>query len=297
MDTTVGMIGLGKMGGAMAANLVAAGFPVVGFDPNRERLRELVENGGEGGSSPSEVAKRAEIVISSLPSGAALDEVINGEAGLRAAGACELILIECSTLSVAAKEDAREAMHAEGMTMLDCPLSGTGAQAVGKDLSVYGSGDRAAFDRCVPVLEGFSRSHHYLGDFGNGTRMKLVANLIVAIHNVATAEALVLGMKAGLDPATVYEVVKDGAGSSRIFELRGPMMVQGSYEPASMSMELWRKDMRLIDEFAEALECPTPMFATSAALYRAALADGRGTEDTAAVCAVLEEMAGVRRRG
>jgi 3-hydroxyisobutyrate dehydrogenase-like beta-hydroxyacid dehydrogenase len=125
--------------------------------------------------------------------------------------------------------------------------------------------------------------------------MKYVANLLVAIHNVAAAEAMVLAIKAGLDPSMVLKVVGDGAGTSRMFQVRGPMMVANDYSAATMKVEVWQKDMHIIGDFATKLECPTPLFAASAPLYTAAMASGRAKEDTAAVCAVLAEMAGVKR--
>jgi 3-hydroxyisobutyrate dehydrogenase-like beta-hydroxyacid dehydrogenase len=179
--------------------------------------------------------------------------------------------------------------------LLDCPLSGTGAQARTKDLSVYASGDEGAYRKAVPVFEGFARSHYYLGEFGNGSKMKFVANLLVAIHNVAAAEAFVLGMKAGLDPATILKVAGDGAGSSRMFQVRGPQMVAGRYDDATMKVEVWQKDMKIIGEFATKLGVPTPLFNASAAVYTAAMAQGFARQDTAAVCAVLESLAHFKR--
>jgi 3-hydroxyisobutyrate dehydrogenase-like beta-hydroxyacid dehydrogenase len=125
--------------------------------------------------------------------------------------------------------------------------------------------------------------------------MKYVANLLVAIHNVAAAEAFVLGMKAGLDPATVLKVIGDGAGSSRMFQVRGPQMVAGDYSEATMKVEVWQKDMKIIGEYATRLGVPTPLFNASAAVYSAAMAQGYGKLDTGAVCAVLELSAGLRR--
>jgi 3-hydroxyisobutyrate dehydrogenase-like beta-hydroxyacid dehydrogenase len=147
----------------------------------------------------------------------------------------------------------------------------------------------------MPLFGDFAREAHDLGAFGNGTRMKLVANLLVAIHNVASAEAFVLGIKAGLDPTKILELVKSGAGNSRVFELRGPMMAAGRYDDATMKLSVWQKDMAIIREFAAALKSPTPLFDATTPVYDAALADGLGAQDTAAVCAVLERMAGVRR--
>jgi 3-hydroxyisobutyrate dehydrogenase-like beta-hydroxyacid dehydrogenase len=286
---TVGMVGLGIMGSAMSANLVRAGFRVIGYDVAPRRGTELRRSGGIAARSPREVAKRANIIITSLPSANALSEVA---AELAESASRGTIIIETSTLPIAAKEAARNALARRGVILLDCPLSGTGAQARVKDLIIYVSGDRAAYRKAVPVMEGFTRANYYVGAFGAGSKMKFVANLLVAIHNVAAAEAMVLGMKAGLDPALVLKVVSDGAGSSRMFQVRGPMMVKGDYSEATMKNEVWQKDMTIIADFARKIDCPTPLFAASAPIYNAAMAMGLAKEDTGAVCAVLEEMAG-----
>jgi 3-hydroxyisobutyrate dehydrogenase-like beta-hydroxyacid dehydrogenase len=297
MADSVGVIGLGIMGGAMSANLVDAGFAVSGYDIESAACKRLAANGGAVAASPGAVAQNAAIVVTSLPSPMALDDVVSGPDGLIAAGRKGLIVVETSTLTIEDKQRAHDALARAGMTMLDCPLSGTGAQAVTRDLLVYASGAKEAFERCVPVLDGIARGTHYVGAFGNGSRMKYVANLLVAIHNVASAEAILLGMKAGLDPQDIYDVIADGAGGSRIFQLRGPMMVADEYEPATMKMEVWQKDMKVIGEFARALGSPTPLFDASDLIYREGMKQGRDKQDTASVCGVLEEMAGFERRG
>ncbi len=294
-EHTIGVIGLGIMGSAVSGSLLKDGFEVIGYDVLPEPIRALEANGGRGRTSPRAVAEAAPVVITLLPGVAALEEVVAGEDGLIAAAREGSILLECSTLPLNGKEAARCALAEVGFLMLDCPLSGTGAQALNKDLVVYASGDERVFARCRRVFDGFARASHYTGPFGNGSRLKLVANLLVSIHNVAAAEAFVLGMKAGIAPEVIYEVIASGAGTSRMFEVRGPLMVQGSYDQATMKLDVWQKDIGIITEFARALGCPTPLFAASAQLYAAALAQGRAKEDTAAVCAVLEEMAGLIR--
>jgi len=289
---TVGVIGLGIMGSAMAANVASAGFSVVGFDVLAKRRAALMKSGGRALRSSAEVARRAAIVITSLPSAQALADVA---AELAAAGVRPSTVIETSTLPIAIKEQARAMLAKRGVTLLDCPLSGTGAQAKVRDLVVYASGERSAYRACVPVLEAFARSHHFLGPFGAGSKMKFVANLLVAIHNVSTAEAMVLGRKAGLDAATMVKVLGDGAGSSRMLQVRGPMMVGGDYSAAAMKVGVWQKDMKIIGEFARELDCPTPLFAATTPIYNAAMALGFAEQDTACVCAVLERWA--TRRG
>jgi len=290
---SIGVAGLGIMGSAIGTNLVRAGFNVAGYDPVPRARRALARAGGRAARSNGELARRCEVIITSLPSVAALERVARE---LAAAARRGLLVIETSTLPIADKERARRVLGAAGATLLDCPLSGTGAQARSRDLAVYASGPRAALRRCAAVFDGFARAHYDVGAFGAGSKMKFVANLLVAIHNVSAAEALVLGMKAGLDPALVCKVVGDGAGSSRMFQLRGPMMVAGDYSDATMKVEVWQKDMAIIADFARSVGCPTPLFLASAPLYTAALAAGRGKQDTASVCAVLEAMADAKRR-
>lgn len=295
MALTVGMVGLGIMGSAISGTLLSRGFRVIGFDIDKTRLDEFAGKGGEPQSSARDVAAAADAVILLLPTIAALEDVIAGENGIASGARNNLVVIESGTFPIENKEWARDALAAAGVTLLDCPLSGTGAQAATGDLVVYASGDEDAYARCGAVLDGFARSHYHLGVFGNGSRMKFVANHLVAIHNVATAEALVLGMKAGLDGETVHKVISDGAGSSRMFELRGAMMVKDKYEPAGMKSDVWQKDMSIIAAFAAGLGCPVPLFAATAPLYSAALSQGHAAHDTASVCAVLEEMARLER--
>jgi 3-hydroxyisobutyrate dehydrogenase-like beta-hydroxyacid dehydrogenase len=180
--------------------------------------------------------------------------------------------------------------------MIDCPVSGTGAQAKARDLVFYASGDSKAIARLKPMFEDFGRRVYDVGAFGNGSKMKYVANLLVAINNVASAEAMVLGMKAGLPPQLIFDLITAGAGNSRVFELRAPMMVKNNYKDATMKIDVWQKDMDVIGYYARKIRVPTPMFDASKPIYDAALRSGLGPYDTAAVCAVLEKKAKVKRR-
>ncbi|MDB5900585.1 MAG: hypothetical protein JWP41_4187 [Ramlibacter sp.] len=290
----VGVIGLGIMGSAMSANLVKAGFEVFGYDPVAAARTRLRKAGGAPCGSVAEVAQRSGRIVLSLPSEKALEGVCEE---LVAAGEKGLILAETSTLPEAAKLRARDALAAAGMTLLDCPLSGTGAQALTKDLAVYASGDAGAIAEFAAVFEGFARARYDVGDFGNGIRMKLVANLLVAIHNLSTAEAILLGERSGLDAAQIVRVVADGAGGSRMFQVRGPMMVDRSWDKATMKVGVWQKDMRLIQEALQRTDTPAPLFAASMPIYNAAMALGHAEDDTAAVYSVLEHMVGGRRKG
>lgn len=285
----VGMIGLGIMGSAMAANLVKAGFEVAGYDPVAAARKALQRAGGVACDSAAEVARQCRRIVTSLPSEAALDQVCRELVDAKAKGT---IVAETSTLPETAKVRARDVLARQGITMLDCTLSGTGAQARNRDLAVYASGEPKAIAAMAPVFEGFARVRYDVGGFGNGVRMKLVANLLVAIHNQSTAEALLLGARSGLDPAQVVKVVADGAGGSRMFQVRGPMMVDRSWDQATMKVSVWQKDMRLIQEALVATDTAAPLFAACVPIYNAAMALGHGEHDTAAVYSVLEHMMG-----
>ncbi len=289
---TVGIVGIGIMGSAIARNLAADGVAVRGYDIDAGRLDLLAKAGGTAVASARAAAEGATVLLTSLPSAAALGVTVDS---LVAAPLPGLVVAEISTLPIPDKERCRDRLAAHGMVMLDCPLSGTGAQAQTRDLAVYASGEQAAFERAAPVFAHFARVSHYLGAFGNGSRMKFLANLLVAVHNVASAEAMALGLKAGLDPDTIVKVIGSGAGTSRVFELRAPLMARNAYQPATMKIDIWQKDMAIIAAFAKSLGVDTPTFSATAPVYDAAQAQGLGGDDTAAVCALLEKRAGITR--
>ena len=290
---TVGVIGLGIMGGSFAKNLVAAGWRVVGYDISAAARREAQRAGVELANSAAEVAAAAPIILTSLPKPQALMDTARKIAAAKLKGK---IIAEMSTFTISDKEKAERVLRKAGHIMIDCPVSGTGSQAKNRDLVFYASGDAKAIARLRPVLMGFGRHTFDVGEFGNGSRMKYVANLLVAINNVASAEAMVLGMKAGLDPQMIVDLITAGAGNSRVFELRAPMMAKGRYDDVTMKISVWDKDMHVIGDYARKIRVPTPIFNATKGIYLKAMKSGFGNSDTAAVCAVLEKMAKVKRR-
>jgi putative dehydrogenase len=284
----VGVIGLGNMGSAMAANLVKAGFDVVGTDLVAELRERLVRAGGTAAADAGAVGTVCRSIILSLPSDDALQAVCGDLATRCSKGA---IVLETSTLPVAAKQRARELLAECGAILLDAPLSGTGAQAKDADLVVFASGDAAAIRQVAPIMAGFSRAYYDLGEFGNGMKMKLVANHLVAIHNVAAAEAILLGVRSGLDAATLVEVLGEGAGNSRMLQVRGPSMVDRTWGEATITNRVFQKDLRLIGEALVGAGCPAPLFSATLPYYTAAMASGHAEHDPAAVFEVLERMA------
>ena len=288
----VGIVGLGIMGGAFAGNLHAAGWRVIGYDLDPKRRRALGRAGIEIAADVAALVAAAPTIITSLPKASALAATVDA---VVAAGVRRRVVIEASTFKLEDKEAAEVRLREAGHVLLDCPISGTGFQAKTKDLVIYASGGSAEIKKLRPLFADFARAVHDLGAFGNGSKMKYIANLLVAIHNVASAEALVLGMKAGLPPELIFEQIKIGAGNSRVFELRAPMMVEGRYDDPTMKVSVWQKDMDVIGSFAQALGAPTPLFAATLPIYAAAMSTGYAEQDTASTCAVLEAMAGLER--
>jgi L-threonate 2-dehydrogenase len=286
MDRTVGIVGLGIMGGAIARNLVDRGWRVIGFDIDAARQAELALANVTIAGDVGQVVRDAPIIMTSLPSAAAAADVAQMIAN---SGQSPRIIVELSTLTLADKLRFETILKKAGHVALDCPLSGTGAQAKNRDLVVYASGDSSAIAKCMGLFADFAKQSADLGKYGNGSRMKFVANHLVAIHNVATAEAMILAERAGLDPKMVVEMVGPGAGGSRMFQMRAPMMVEGVYEPATMKVSTWKKDMAIIAEFADDVGCATPLFTLTQPVYAEAMAMGLGDQDTAAVFEVLKK--------
>jgi 3-hydroxyisobutyrate dehydrogenase-like beta-hydroxyacid dehydrogenase len=282
--TTAGLVGLGIMGSAMSGHLLDRGHAVVGYDVQADAVHRFERAGGVAVASVEQVAQRADVVITSLPT---VDAALEVCAELARGAHPGLVVAETSTLPHAVKERCRVMLVEAGGELLDCPLSGTGAQALERDVVVYGSGDEAAFERARPVLSAFSRSVRYLGPFGRGSTMKLVANLLVAVHNASTAEAFALGEAAGLDPQQIYDTIRDGAGNSVIFEKRGRLMVDRSYRPATAKISMFVKDVGLVRDFAGELGVETPMVDATQALYDRGVQMGFADADAAALLDVL----------
>ncbi len=290
MADSIGVIGLGIMGSAMSRNLIQNGMKVVGYDisaPAADRLREM---GGQPLASIAEVVNESSIILTSLPT---VDAFASATQAIAQAGAAGKIVIELSVMPLAPRLQAHEQLKQADCILLDCPVSGTGAQAITRDLVVFASGDPQAYEKIRPVLDAIARKQVYLGEFGNGTKMKFIANHLVTIHNVAAAEAFTLADKAGMDRQAVYEALEDSAATSRMFQVRGPLMVKDDYSDATARISMFLKDVRIIGDFAADMHCPTPLFSASTQVYYAADNQGLGDLDTAAVCKVLEGGAGL----
>ena len=294
MQPTIGVIGLGIMGGAMAEALRARGYAVAGYDVAQTARQRLRRAGGTPLASSTAVAARADVVIVSLATSAALADAV--ERITMAKRPRSRIVIETSTLPLADKDAAMRRLKRAHMTTLDCPISGTAVRMKEGAWTIFASGDERAFRKVEPILKVFTAKVPYCGAYGNGTRMKYAANHLVAILNVATAESITFGRKMGLKPQQLLDLFGPspilGTG---VYRLRGAMMAARKYVPPTMKVEVWQKDMQVIGDMAKSVHCPTPLFTACVPFYSAAMAQGLAQSDTASVCEVLGMIAGVDR--
>ena len=296
MTTKIGVIGLGAMGGLYARHLMKAGYEVLGCDLNAAHTASLEKEGGEVAASPRETADRAEILITSLPSLAALEAVIVGKDGIIHGGREGQILIDTCTLKVSDKVDLGERTASAGRVFLDAPISGTPPMVADLKASLYVSGDEAAYIICKPVIEAFTGTNFFVGPVGDASKMKILANYLVGVHTVAAAECMVLGMKAGLDPALIHDVLPKGAGGSTMLQVRGEYMAKSDYRYEDGTIfDIIRKDASIISEYAAELSAPINLFAAARQTFNSAVALGLDHMELAAVCRAVEVAAGHER--
>ncbi len=294
MNMTVGIIGLGPMGGNIARILLSKNFSVVGFDIKVECMKPLGEAGMVTAVSAMEAADKADVLITSLPNVAAL-QVVTAE--ILKSQNTNQIIVETSTLALEDKLSAYQRLKSGGKIMLDCPISGTPPMLVGMTASIYGSGDEDAYRKCVSVFEGFTATNYFVGKVGNGTKMKLLANYLVHVHTTAAAECMVMGQKAGLDPELIYKALKPGAGGSKMFDIRGAMMAKSDYREGGGTMfAIYEKDADIITDFAASVKAPIDLYASSRQKMNSAMALGLGHLDTSAVCKAIEVAVGIDRK-
>ena len=286
--TSIGMIGLGLLGHALASRLLAAGHAVVGYDVRPEQGDALARLGGKAGASVEDVAGRAEAVCVVLPTLASVEDVILGDAGVAAHARPGATVIQMSTISPALTARLAREVTAHGHGFLDCPVSGTSAMVARGDGLIIAGGEPALVERWRPLLEAMLPRVVHVGPAGHATFVKLVANLLVGVHSLAAAEALTMARRAGLDLARVLEILTSGAAGSRMLEVRGPMIAREDFPP-QMKLELFMKDLHLIQEAAQSVGAPIPLTDASERLYAAALRAGHGGEDLSVVVRALED--------
>ena len=279
---TIGSIGLGAMGGSYAKFLIEDNYTVYGVDPDTQNAEIFTSLGGLLLNDISDLVDKSNVIILSLPTVPIFKEVIN-EIELNGRSNEYKILIDMNTISLDDKIETKKKLEKLNISMVDAPVSGTGAQAKVKDIVVMSSGDKAIVDKCDDIFRSFSKQNIYVGDFGNGIKFKILANLLVTVHNTVTAEALLLGQKAGLEEKMIYQVLNAGAATSVMLDKRMPLMINKNYEPATASMRIFLKDIDVITDYLKSNNLNSPTFEAAANLYNQSKENIPITHDTAAI--------------
>lgn len=291
---TVGLVGLGLMGSALAQNLSVGGFTVLGYDIDATRREMHEAAGGEVASSPGEVADRCDVVVLSLPTGEVSYDVCLGPESISHAGRSVLV-IDTTTARPSDSIEIGGLLGDRGIGYLDATLSGNADQARRGDLVAMVGGADADVAAAGPVLETIARSVHHLGPIGSGARAKLIVNLVLGVHRVALAEALVMGERAGIDLEVLLGVLEDGAAYSRAMEIWGPRMVAGDHSQPASRLRQNHKDFRLITDLGEDLGAPTDMASVVRNILEEGEVGGLGDADNSAVVEILRRRAGIGR--
>lgn len=290
-NTVVGVVGLGHMGGAMARNLVDSGYETVGFDVDADALATVVEDGVTPAESTADVATRADILITSLPTPPIAEAVYLGDDGVAEGATEDLVALEMSTIS---PDTTRSIVEESGLTLLDAPVSGGPEKARSGGLTVMVGGERETYERenVQAVLETLGEDVYHLGGLGAGHTTKLLNNQIGSAVRAASLEAAAVAAVQGVDWEPFMQVVRHSSGSSYQFRKRMPRVLGRDFEPG-FSTSNTRKDVRLALDMADAVDAPTPITSTVHELYKRAEGEGLGAEDSIAIVKLFEGTTGV----
>ena len=297
MTKSIAIIGLGVLGSAIAKFLLENGFQVYGFDISKKALAKL-NNSKKfyACGSIDEIFHNESNILLCLPSAGSLHEVMKAIPNEKEPEKNRQLLIELSTLPVDSKEKAREIARKKNIQIVDSPLSGNRVVALQGKLSAYLSGDAEDVKRAKPFLEAFCNKVTEVGDYGNGSKMKLIGNILNLVHNSVTAEVMVLGMKVGLEPELIHKAISGTFSSSAVFEGRGKLMVENEYAVEGMNFSTPIKDSEFITKLAKDNFVPLPIYQVALQYYLSAMAQGYQDLDAAAICAVLEKNANLNRK-
>jgi 3-hydroxyisobutyrate dehydrogenase len=285
---TVGFIGVGKIGLPICQNLIKSGYRVLGY--RRGSLAEFEQIGGVAAGSPAEIAAETSIVFSCLPSSQALEEVVQGPRGVVGSARPGQIFVELGSHPVADKQRHIAPLASKGAVFLDGEVSGTPGMVASRKAVIYLAGDKEACARAEPFVAGFADSCLYFGPFGAASRVKLVNNLLVAVHIAAAAEAMALGLKAGVDVDLMIKAIATGSGGSTQFSIRAPWMAQRKFLPAQGTAPALAHYFDMIWDFAGEVGVATPMLDRAMELYDRFMATGLAEKDVAAMVDVISAM-------
>jgi 3-hydroxyisobutyrate dehydrogenase-like beta-hydroxyacid dehydrogenase len=293
MAETIGFIGLGAMGDGMARNLLKAGYALVVNDIDSTKVAAIVAAGAKAAATPADVARQSVRTITMVETTDQTEDVIVGTNGVIEGAARGHVVAMMSTIDPHTARRMHDRLRDAGVAMLDAPVSGGSARATSGELSVIAGGDAATFDSCAAMFKAMSSNQFHVGSIGQGLALKLVNNLLIQVNTVAIAEAFVMGVKAGLDPKVMYDVIKVSTGASFALDYRVPRMIAGDFKPGG-TIDISYKDQELETAFAKSLGVPLLLANVSQQVYQMARAQGLSKEDGASIVKVYERMAGVK---
>jgi 2-hydroxy-3-oxopropionate reductase len=291
----IGFIGLGIMGKPMARHLLKAGYPLVVHNRSRDAVKELVAEGAQEAYSCKEVAERSDVVISMVPDSPDVEAVALGPDGLIEGVREGQIYVDMSTIAPGVAIKVAEKLGEKGVRCLDAPVSGGEVGAVNATLSIMVGGDEATFNEVMPIFEKLGKTVTPCGPNGAGQTVKACNQIQVALNFVGMAEALVLGAKAGVDPAIIVKVLSGGYAQTRVMDVRGPRVIRGDFQPGFKS-KFHYKDLNIIMKTSNDYNVPLPATAVAHEFFNAMIASGRGDLDHSGIITILEDLAGVQAR-
>ncbi|MDO8955923.1 MAG: NAD(P)-dependent oxidoreductase [Deltaproteobacteria bacterium] len=292
MKNHIGFIGLGNMGMGMAKNILQTGFPLVAYDIQEEPLKKIKALGAQLGENPKEVAQKASVSIIAVLNYAQVEQVVLGERGLCEGVSSGDLVIIASTIAPAEVKALARTLEKQGVKVLDAPISGGKEGAEAGTLTIMVGGEKAEFERCRNIFEAMGKNIYYLGALGSGLSLKLVNNLLVAVNGLAVAEGMVLGVKAGLDPQMMLDIIPKSAGDSWMFRNRAYRMVDRDFTCRG-ELDILLKDLTFIMDMGRSLKIPLVLSAVAKEIFQMANCLGYGKEDDAAIVKVIEKIAGM----
>jgi L-threonate 2-dehydrogenase len=287
MDNKVGVIGLGAMGGGMAASLRRAGCEVHVVDVRPGVAQAFAAEGGVACASAAELARQCEVIVSVVINAAQTEAVLFGEGGCAAAMRPGSVFVMCSTVDPAWSAALESRLAERGLLYLDAPISGGAAKAAAGQITMMTAGRPAAYEKCGALLEAMAAKVYRLGDrAGAGSKVKVINQLLAGVHIAAAAEAMALGLREGVDPAALYEVITHSAGNSWMFENRMAHVLAGDYTPLS-AVDIFVKDLGIVLDVARASKFPLPLSSTAHQMFMQASSAGFAKEDDSAVIKIF----------
>jgi 2-hydroxy-3-oxopropionate reductase len=294
MAQVIGFIGLGIMGRPMARNLLKSGYPLVVHSRSRGPVDEIAKAGAKVATSPRDVAAQCDVLITMLPNSPDVEQVVLGRDGVIEDARAGLVLLDMSTISPLVSQKVGAALAPKSVQMLDAPVSGGEKGAIDGVLSIMVGGDKAVFDKALPIFQAMGKTITHLGPLGAGGFTKLANQIIVAVNLTALGEALTLAKKAGLDRELTLTALAGGLAGSKCLDQKKPNYLANTYNPG-FKIDLHYKDLGLIMESARALGVPLPATAAVQELFSALRVKGRGGLDHSGVITLLEDLAGLSR--